>query len=223
MSCSHCAVGMWLPKWHPFPPAGPPTTARTSPRWDKTKGILPMVATCVCRQQRMLLEHQDAEQPQSRKEVCCIRIRSGVTVTLHVILGQANGVTPAGNKSEPSPCNSLGMGLKLAHPFSFPDDLASFPDSFFSRRLGKFCSGQCLLLYAAEHLAGASRPSVRQLPLFWQQAHPHRPHTGRAGFLVSYVNCSGRCQLRWDQACRVLFNSVFPRTEETQSPRLQNG
>lgn len=216
---------MRLPKCHQFPAAGPPTMARTSLRWDKTKRILTMVATCPCRQRGMLPEHRDAEQPRSREEVCYICTRSGVTVTPHVILGQAHGVTLAGNKSEPSPCNTLGMELESARPISFPDDLnlelASFPNSFFSRRLGKFCSGRSLLPDAAEHLAGASRSSVRQLPLFWQQAHPHRPHTGR---WIPPLLCQllGRVPTRWDRACRVLFNSAFPGNKETQSPQLRN-
>lgn len=54
-----------------------------------------------------------------------------------------NKVTPAGNKSEPSSCNTLETGLKPTCPTSFADDLnlelASFPSSFFSRHLGKFC------------------------------------------------------------------------------------
>lgn len=160
-----------------------------------------MVATCLCRQQGMLPEHWDAEQPWSREEVCCIRTHSRVMVTHHVIPGQAHGVTLAGNKSESSPCNTLGMGLEPVGSVSFPDDLnlelASFPDSFFSRRLGKFCSGRSLLPDAAEHLAGVSRPSVRQLPLFWQQAHPHRPHTGR---WIPPLLCQllGWVPTRWD-------------------------
>lgn len=157
--------------------------------------------------------------------MCCIHTRSRVTATPHVILAQAHGVTPTGNKSEPSPCNTLGTGLETARLISFPDDLnlelASFPDSFFSRHLGKFCSGRSFLPDTAEHLAGASRPSVRQLPLFWQQAHPHRPHTGR---WIPPLLCQPLRQAptRWERARRVLFlTPCFPGARKPNNPSFK--
>lgn len=119
--------------------------------------------------------------PWTPREACCIHTHSGITVTPRIILGQDPMVTPAGNKSEPFPRNTLGTQLKPAQP----PRCSQFGGRLLSqlllriRELEKFCWRPFLLPSTAEHLVRASQRRVRQLPLFWQPAHPHRPHTGR--------------------------------------------
>lgn len=133
------------------------------------------------------------------QEVCCIHTHSGITVTPRVIPGQDPTVTPAGNKSEPAPRNTLGTRLK---PAQLPR-CSQFGGCLLSqlvlriRELGKFCWRPSL--YPAQlniwsGRAGAVSASSRCSG----SLHILIAHTPGAGFLLSYVNCSGPVPAPWE-------------------------
>jgi len=144
-------------------------------------------------------------------------------LTHHVIPGQAHGVTPAGNKSEPSPCNTLGTRLEPARPVSFPDDLnlelASFSLALFSQDAWG-SSAQDGLSYPTQLNIWPRRAgSAYASSCCFGSRHILIAHTPGAGFLLSYVNRSGGCQLDGSEYVGCFLTLCFPGVRTPNHPR----